>query len=108
MTTLREAAELGLEYAEETLQMHDQNYGRHPARIERRHAIEANILKIRLALAEPPNSTTPVVESTIPEGWQLVPKEPTDEMFNAAWGAKNPYIAYQAMLAAAPEPENKT
>ena len=49
---------------------------------------------------------------TIPEGWQLVPKEPTDEMNNTgqlateSWwahmGNRNVHI-YKAMLAAAPE-----
>uniref|UniRef100_UPI00366E2297 DUF550 domain-containing protein n=1 Tax=Citrobacter freundii TaxID=546 RepID=UPI00366E2297 len=41
-----------------------------------------------------------------PDGWQLVPKEPTDEMNKAGWAAMNKYDAinptYRAMLAAAP------
>ena len=54
----------------------------------------------------------------IPEGWQLVPKEPTKEMYEAAShlvtgtsGNKfeypdELYEAYSAMLAAAPKPED--
>lgn len=42
-----------------------------------------------------------------PDGWQLVPKEPTDEMNKAGWAAMNKYDAinptYRAMLAAAPQ-----
>lgn len=42
---------------------------------------------------------------TIPEGWQLVPKEPTTEMLKACWGTR--YCGddnnYKAMLAAAPK-----
>lgn len=46
----------------------------------------------------------------IPEGWQLVPKEPTREMMRAFWLAgpypQEPWIeGYKAMLAAAPKPE---
>lgn len=41
-----------------------------------------------------------------PDGWQLVPKEPTDEMNKAGWAAMNEHDAinptYRAMLAAAP------
>ncbi len=44
-----------------------------------------------------------------PDGWQLVPKEPTDEMNKAGWAAMNKYDAinptYRAMLAAAPQQE---
>lgn len=59
-----------------------------------------------------------VVSTTVPEGWQLVPKEPTKEMYDAAshlvtgdWkgrGFEYPdelYEAYTAMLAAAPKPK---
>ncbi|WP_370606068.1 DUF550 domain-containing protein [Citrobacter cronae] len=42
-----------------------------------------------------------------PDGWQLVPKEPTDEMNKAGWAAMNEHDAinptYRAMLAAAPQ-----
>jgi len=43
---------------------------------------------------------------TIPEGWQLVPKEPTPEMLNAAsWYAPGVMCRdYRRMLAAAPKP----
>jgi|SRR5687768_405611 len=48
----------------------------------------------------------------IPEGWQLVPVEPTQAMADAAWkygnektsDAPDPVYAYKAMLAAAPTP----
>ncbi len=49
----------------------------------------------------------------IPEGWQLVPVEPTKEMIDAGWlhfmGTKNPSSkgTYKAMLAAAPQQEVK-
>lgn len=53
----------------------------------------------------------------IPEGWQLVPKEPTKEMESAGacaarkyyerTGGNSPYLIYQAMLAAAPQPEEQ-
>lgn len=45
----------------------------------------------------------------IPEGYVMVPKEPTKEMIDAGWlyfmGTKNPSSkgAYKAMLAAAPQ-----
>ncbi|HBT4608892.1 TPA: DUF551 domain-containing protein [Klebsiella pneumoniae] len=44
----------------------------------------------------------------IPDGYVLVPKEPTEEMNKAGWAAMNEYDAinptYRAMLAAAPQP----
>lgn len=54
-----------------------------------------------------------------PEGWVLVPVEPTTEMKKKAWSlvdASTDYktqnivttLIYKAMLAAAPKPENKT
>ena len=48
--------------------------------------------------------TTP---APIPEGWQLVPIEPTEEMINAADKHEHRFsdIIYCAMLAAAPKPE---
>lgn len=56
------------------------------------------------------------VPAAIPEGWQLVPIEPTPEMMRAAWSTANelwntpeaddplPGHQYRAMLAAAPAP----
>lgn len=45
------------------------------------------------------------------DGWQLVPKEPTEEMNKAGWAAMNKYDAinptYRAMLAAAPQQDVK-
>ncbi|HIB9044515.1 TPA: hypothetical protein ACWYG7_004670 [Citrobacter braakii] len=47
-----------------------------------------------------------------PDGWQLVPKEPTAEMNKAGWAAINEHDAinptYRAMLAAAPQQEVKS
>lgn len=48
----------------------------------------------------------------IPEGWQLVPVEATDDMISTACDATNAYRVdamnmYDAMLAAAPKPEDK-
>ncbi|HID3520172.1 MULTISPECIES: hypothetical protein [Citrobacter] len=46
-----------------------------------------------------------------PDGWQLVPKEPTAAMNKAGWAAMNEHDAinptYRAMLAAAPKQEVK-
>ncbi|WP_275148366.1 hypothetical protein [Citrobacter portucalensis] len=46
----------------------------------------------------------------VPDGWQLVPKEPTAAMNKAGWDAMNEHDAinptYRAMLAAAPQQEN--
>ncbi|MEG1690659.1 MAG: hypothetical protein RR308_12930 [Hafnia sp.] len=46
-----------------------------------------------------------------PDGWQLVPKEPTAAMNKAGWDAMNEHDAinptYRAMLAAAPKQEVK-
>ncbi|OIZ53433.1 hypothetical protein BEH75_24625 [Citrobacter freundii] len=48
----------------------------------------------------------------IPDGWQLVPKEPTAVMNKAGWDAMNEHDAinptYRAMLAAAPQQEVKS
>ena len=47
----------------------------------------------------------------IPDGWKLVPKEPTEAMNKAGWTAINEYDeinpTYRAMLAAAPQHEVK-
>ncbi|HII3136054.1 TPA: DUF3850 domain-containing protein [Enterobacter asburiae] len=55
--------------------------------------------------AESRCSNSPV----IPDGWMLVPKEPTPEMLNAAWVSHGIYhaSAYRTMLAAAPQLEVK-
>ena len=47
------------------------------------------------------NGNSPV----IPDGWVLVPKEPTPAMLNAAWVSHGIYhaSAYRTMLAAAPQ-----
>ncbi|OCP21997.1 MULTISPECIES: hypothetical protein [unclassified Ensifer] len=60
-----------------------------------------------LGLAAPVADIEPV---SVPDGWQLVPKEPTEEMEFAAFssgaiaGGNSPKRAYRAMLAAAPHP----
>ena len=45
----------------------------------------------------------------IPDGWVVVPVEPTEEMNKAGWTAMNEHDAinptYRAMLAAAPQQE---
>lgn len=51
----------------------------------------------------------------VPDGWQLVPKEPTQEMVRACasaaraymqeHGGNSPQVMWSAMLAAAPQPE---
>jgi len=41
----------------------------------------------------------------IPDGWRLVPIEPTEEMKKAAEGEYSLKLAYKAMLRAAPKPE---
>ena len=47
----------------------------------------------------------------IPDGWQLVPKEPTAAMNKAGWDAMNEHDAinptYRAMLAAVPQEVKK-
>lgn len=51
--------------------------------------------------------------ATIPEGWQLVPVEPTEEMLVAGYETemfpedRTPREIYNAMLAAAPKPGGK-
>lgn len=54
------------------------------------------------AIYEAYRKTAPVT----PDGWQLVPKEPTEAMNKAGWAAMNEHDAinptYRAMLAAAP------
>lgn len=47
----------------------------------------------------------------VPEGWQLVPKEPTTEMLKSVWslhhanGREIASVIYEALLAAAPKQE---
>lgn len=46
----------------------------------------------------------------VPEGWKLVPVEPTEEMIHAGvhvWGRGNVILCYRAMLADAPEWKEK-
>lgn len=54
-----------------------------------------------------PNFNLAVNSPVTPDGWQLVPKEPTEAMNKAGWAAINEHDAinptYRAMLAAAPQ-----
>ncbi|HFE6963861.1 hypothetical protein LD646_06385 [Salmonella enterica] len=62
--------------------------------------------KLRAAMLQAGNSPA------TPDGWQLVPKEPTEAMNKAGWAAMNEHDAinptYRAMLAAAPQQEVKS
>ena len=59
------------------------------------------------------NRTTPQAPSAqVPEGWKLVPVEPTEEMLTAGAGAvdinsHSPLATYAAMLSAAPTPQGE-
>lgn len=57
-----------------------------------------------------PNFKQAANSTVTPDGWQLVPKEPTQAMNKAGWDAMNEHDAinptYRAMLAAAPKQEN--
>lgn len=59
-------------------------------------------------LAQPVSSGCTFNSPVIPDGWKMVPVEPTAEMINAALasGALSIRTAYSAMLAAAPEGGN--
>ncbi|MFV9175972.1 hypothetical protein [Serratia marcescens] len=63
---------------------------------------------LRAMLAQPVSSGYKLNSPEIPDGWKLVPVEPTTEMINAALaaGAISIRTAYSAMLAAAPEGGN--
>lgn len=43
------------------------------------------------------------IQYEVPDGWKLVPIEPTEEMRRAAMNLHNDTMIYQAMLSAAPE-----
>ena len=53
-------------------------------------------------------------KEAVPEGWQVVPKEPTEELEQTYYaqliicGTRNCYPVWKAMLAAAPKPQGKT
>lgn len=46
-------------------------------------------------------------ETMVPDGWKLVPVEPTSSMCRAGMNAANPRWAYKEMLEAAPNYDNK-
>lgn len=56
---------------------------------------------VRAAMLQGADGNSPV----IPDGWVLVPKEPTPDMLNASWVSHGIYhaSAYRTMLAAAPQ-----
>ena len=53
MTDLRKAAEMALDYIEQALQLHDQQYQRHPSTEKDRKAIVDDLETLRQALAQP-------------------------------------------------------
>ncbi|AWQ49217.1 hypothetical protein [Serratia marcescens] len=59
-------------------------------------------------LAQPVSSGYTLNSPVIPDGWKLVPVEPTEDMLRAAYRESGVYSAktYRAMLAAAPESVN--
>lgn len=59
-------------------------------------------------LAQPVSSGYTFNSPVIPDGWKLVPVEPTEDMLRAAYRESGVYSAkaYRAMLAAAPEGGN--
>lgn len=50
-------------------------------------------------------TTLPLNSPVIPDGWKLLPVEPTHEMLDAGGGSFGTYDVYRDMLAAAPKPE---
>lgn len=60
---------------------------------------------IMLWFKTPVIGTAVYTDPQVPEGWQLVPKEPTQEMMAAAWEQAAVYSksGWAAMLAAAPQ-----
>ena len=65
------------------------------------HQMALRIVELQDAL-ELAEEAVRAKQQAVPEGWQLVPVEPTPEMLVAIGGAKP---RYKAMLAAAPKPE---
>lgn len=66
-------------------------------------------LQTALALYDSEEAERPRQYCSVPDGWQLVPKAPTEEMFGAALGLNPTDVQYVraiwvGMLAAAPEP----
>lgn len=71
---------------------------------------------LETALSRSAEAGKPVVKVSVPDGWQLVPKKPDEEMIAAAFDAHEPLDGndedfraefkrtYRAMLAAAPQP----
>jgi hypothetical protein len=61
------------------------------------------IVEMLKSYAELLNSSQFKREFIVPDGWKLVPIEPTEEMRRAAMNLHNDTMIYQAMLDAAPE-----
>jgi hypothetical protein len=68
--TKDEALTMALDYIHAALISHDNAYGNHPAMKRARDEIVRDLEELRQALAEPPNSTTDVVESE-PVAWGM-------------------------------------
>ena len=71
------------------------------------HQMALRIVELQDAL-ELADEAVRAKQQAVPEGWQLVPVEPTIEMVQAATHSAVGFgtrAAYQAMLAAAPKPE---
>ena len=71
------------------------------------HQMALRIVELQDAL-ELAEEAVRAKQQGVPDGWQLVPEEPTLEMVRAATHSAVGFgtrAAYQAMLAAAPKPE---
>ena len=88
-----------------------------PSDLERFRSNETFAQAYSVAVGNPDESSTPLYatpQPRIPEGWQLVPKEPTDGMVSQGYATNrfcqrnfgvygaDPKTLYRAMLAAAP------
>lgn len=79
------------------------------AMLEQKYGTQAEALKNILAKAKEEGG-----RESVPDGWQVVPIEPTDKMIGSAWSTSNfasthqRYASYKAMLAAAPKPQGET
>jgi hypothetical protein len=105
MTELRKAAEMAL-----WALRYINQYSLAPHNISLPGEIDTAVDALRAAIAQP----------AVPEGYKLVPIEPTPEMVDAAvqaicYGPESgftriagPYRAWRVMLAAAPSPQEQT
>jgi hypothetical protein len=79
MTTLREAAEIGLDYINHALVVHDQAYGDHPSMEKERDSIVADKESVRQALAEPDTGIDRGAWSDVPDATKWVDELRGDE-----------------------------